>query len=222
MVWTLNVLRPASSFGVMKSLMIVALCLAGVVTTAVGQSGNLVANAAWQEMQDRTRRQQAEIEDLKALVNSMSENLTVLRKRIVEQNEAMQKIVEAQKLALGDFVSKDELSGVTLSVKEAEKNREADKKLFIKKFEELRRLILSTPTKSTPARSTPPAPNQRGVEHKVESGETLSAIMDAYNAELKRRGSKARITVDSLKKANPGLKPDRIFVGQKIFIPVAD
>ncbi len=56
----------------------------------------------------------------------------------------------------------------------------------------------------------PPAPQpkpQTGYEHKVESGQTLSAIAQAYG-----------VSVQKIKDAN-GLKNDVIRVGQTLFIP---
>jgi N-acetylmuramoyl-L-alanine amidase len=49
--------------------------------------------------------------------------------------------------------------------------------------------------------------SQSGYEHKVQSGQTLSAIAQAYG-----------VSVEKIKKAN-GLKNDVIRVGQTLFIP---
>lgn len=212
----------------MKWFWILALSFACTGGTAAAQTGNLLADAARQELEDRIRRQQAELEDLKALVSSLSESLGTLNKQVVAQNEAMKKFADAYKIALVDYARKDDLSGITRSVKEVESNREADKQLFLKKFDELRKLILDNPpkviqvTKGGGGASPRPREEPRGVEHKVAPGETASAIVEAYNSELKRRGSKARVTFDLLKQANPGLDLDRIYVGQKIFIPIVD
>lgn len=211
----------------MKILCLFAL---GAVVTAfpvAGQSSKLLADAARQELEDKVRRQQAEIEDLKLLVNSLAENLKTLNQQVVDQNRAMTKFAEAYKISLEDYARKDDLGGIARSVKEVESNREADKKLFLNKFDELRKLILDNPTKVIQVNtgggsSSRPREEPRGVEHQVAPGETASAIVEAYNAELKKRGSKARVTFDLLKQANPGLNLDRIYVGQKLFIPIVD
>jgi LysM repeat protein len=212
----------------MKWFWIMALGLVCSADVSRAQTGNLLADAARQELEDRIRRQQAELEDLKAVVNSLSESLGTLNKQVVAQNEAMKKFADAYKIALVDYARKEDLTGVTRGVKEVESNREADKQLFLKKFEELRKLILDNPpkviqvTKGGGTASSMPREEARGVEHTVAPGETASAIVEAYNSELKRRGSKARVTFDLLKQANPGLNLDRIYVGQKIFIPIVD
>jgi LysM repeat protein len=47
----------------------------------------------------------------------------------------------------------------------------------------------------------------------VKEGDTLSAIVEAY------RKAGYKITVDDVLKANRGLKPTSLRVGQKIIIP---
>ena len=61
--------------------------------------------------------------------------------------------------------------------------------------------------------STGSAQGITGHEHVVQAGETLSSIVHAYAA----RG--VSVTLDDVLKANPGLRPERLRVGQKIFIP---
>lgn len=212
----------------MKWFSIIAVCIATCSLPARAQSDRLLADAARQELEDRIRRQQAEIEDLKALVNSLSQSITTLNQQVVDQNKAMQKFNDAFRSSALDFVKKEDLGTITRSLKEVEDNREADKRLFLKKFDELREFIKSNPTKVIEVNrgggstAAPPREAPRGVEHTVAPGETASAIVEAYNAELKKRGSKARVTFDVLKQANPGLNLDRIYVGQKLFIPILD
>lgn len=54
----------------------------------------------------------------------------------------------------------------------------------------------------------PPVPCPGGFFHTVQAGETLFSIAVRYNT-----------TVDALLRANPGIDPDRLFVGQRICIP---
>jgi LysM repeat protein len=73
-----------------------------------------------------------------------------------------------------------------------------------------------------PETPTPPPPKpDKGVEHVVKSGEFLGAIITAYNDELKKLGKKT-VTQKQILAANPGLNPNNVRVGQKIFIPVLD
>jgi LysM repeat protein len=47
----------------------------------------------------------------------------------------------------------------------------------------------------------------------VQSGDTLDAIVQAY------KEKNIKVTVAQILAANPGLKADKLRVGQKIFIP---
>ena len=53
----------------------------------------------------------------------------------------------------------------------------------------------------------------RGLEHTVQTGETLSQIVNSY------RQKGVEVTVDEVLKANPGLNPAALKVGQRIYIP---
>ena len=75
-------------------------------------------------------------------------------------------------------------------------------------------------------RKAPPSPltikpikPQKGFDHTVQSGETISAIISAYNTQLKNEGTGKRITLNSVLKANPQLNPRSIQIGQNLFIP---
>ena len=67
--------------------------------------------------------------------------------------------------------------------------------------------LLATQQKTAAAATRAEAASQSGYEHKVQSGQTLSAIAQAYG-----------VSVEKIKKAN-GLKDDVIRVGQTLFIP---
>ncbi len=70
------------------------------------------------------------------------------------------------------------------------------------------------PPPPTPAPATsapPPAPVGPHYEYVVESGQTLSLIAKGFDT-----------TVPKILAANPGLKPNRLRVGQKLIIPAED
>ena len=62
---------------------------------------------------------------------------------------------------------------------------------------------------------TKPTQDETGFWYKVEQGDTVSAIIQAC------REKNIRVTKDQILKANPTLKPERMIVGTKIWIPVA-
>ena len=47
----------------------------------------------------------------------------------------------------------------------------------------------------------------------IKPGDTLDAIVQAY------KEKNIKVTVAQILKANPGLKPERLLIGQKIYIP---
>jgi phage tail protein X len=55
--------------------------------------------------------------------------------------------------------------------------------------------------------------SDRGFEYVIKSGDTLDAIVQAY------REKNVKVSVSQILNANPGLKAERLRVGQKIFIP---
>jgi len=89
-----------------------------------------------------------------------------------------------------------------------ERQAETDKQQMISRLTaELERLLgqMKTPA---PAPDAPSGRTQYGIEHTVRPGETLSTIAAAYGVSVKKL-----IGVNKLK------NPDRVSIGQKIFIP---
>lgn len=87
-----------------------------------------------------------------------------------------------------------------------EQKSEADKKEMVARLSgELDKLMKQA---STPAPRAPAAPSSRGIEHTVQPGETLYIISKAYGV-----SSKTIIDLNNIQ------DPDRLSVGQKLFIP---
>jgi len=215
-----------------RFLFLVFLIAATAAPVAAQQSSSsLLSAAARQEMEEKIRRLQAEVEDMKALNNSLNESLNTLTRQVKAQNDAMKKFADAYKIALSDYARKDDIEAVAKSAREIERNRKADQAQVVKKFQELRKLILDNPPKVIHVPASPRKENMgrpsrsdepKGVEHVVGKGQTLTAIIAAFNDELKRNGRKARVSLSQVKAANPGVNIDRLIVGQKIFIPIID
>ncbi len=122
----------------------------------------------------------------------------------------------------GDFVTREQLNQLVETVREVDRKREADQRMILKEIENLGRSVtasLQAPSqrRTEPERSTGPAYDEVA-EHTVEQGQTLSAIVAAYNAEYKKRGK--RTSLKLVQDANPNIKPESIQVGQKVNIPL--
>jgi LysM repeat protein len=121
-----------------------------------------------------------------------------------------------------DTANADDLKKLADQVQEIDKKRQADRELILKEIEKLGKV--GGPTsgrKSTPIVTTNAATGgsgaggkESGYEHKVAAGDTLLSIAKAY-----RDQQGIKVTSDQILKANPGLDPKNLKVGQKIFIP---
>jgi LysM repeat protein len=162
-------------------------------------------------------------------LNSLSAQIDVLKEAKELQNkriEALEKQVGDLQSQLskpsGDYASTDDLKKVADAIKEVDKKRQADSENVADKLETLRKALIGggisggrrgsvTPPAETP--KTTFDPNAPHMEHKVEPGETLSAIVAAY------RNKCVKITLSQVLAANPGLKPENLKSGQTIIIP---
>ena len=124
----------------------------------------------------------------------------------------------------GSGVSADDLQKLANQVQEIDKKRQEDRELILKEIAKLGKAggtpVSSPVHKSPPTLSTPPAEPgltgtgpQKGYEYKVAEHDTLSIIAKAY------RDQGIKVTAEQILKANPGLNPNSLKVGQKIFIP---
>jgi len=151
---------------------------------------------------------------------------------------------EPPRIDTSKFVTREELNRLVKAVEEIDRKREADKKLILDEFEELKKdlkKLLSAPASAPPSaaakkpKNTPPADKpadkasdktpdaaagsaQEGVWHVIEEANTLTAIVAAYNKEFKTKGKKTSIKL--IEEANPGLKATSLKLGQKVFIPL--
>jgi nucleoid-associated protein YgaU len=144
-----------------------------------------------------------------------------------------------------NYATQEQITKLADQIREVEKNRSADKQQILDAFEKLKALppqvVVPPPsgssrskpvdtgsrpqadkptTKEPPAteKPAPVAPELPGefYEHTLAEGETLSAVIDAYN---KEHGLKVRLA--QVLKANPSIKdPKKLRQGQKLRIPV--
>ena len=111
-------------------------------------------------------------------------------------------------------LTRDDLEGLAKSIREVDRKRVQDKDLILKEMKALLR------SGSSGGRTTKTSPNsKKSFEHTVQKDETISAIIAAYNADLKSQGAKKRITLKSVLDANPKLNPRTMRIGQTLFIP---
>ena len=156
------------------------------------------------------RRIQSQLEDLLAAHNALKKEMGQLRS---ELRRVRAKSAERDPNA----VTREDLESLAKSIREVDRKRVGDKELILR---EIRSLINKAPAVGN--KPKPPkvsAKPEKNFQHKVVSGETISSIVIAYNADLKKRGYKKMITKKSVLNANPGLDPKNIPVGRILIIP---
>jgi hypothetical protein len=187
-----------------------------------------------------TRAQDAEKQDDIKRLNTDVESLIAANARLQKELSALtstvQGVREESAAAAGKNNVQDELRRLAEKIQEVDRKREADKQLILDKLAEFGRLLSAAPsgrsprpsiasreTNSSPgvesARPDKPPVSDKGYEHVVEKGEFLSTIVHAYNEKFKEKGMKT-LSIQQVVDANPNLKPERMRVGQKIFIPM--
>lgn len=158
-------------------------------------------------------------------LNSLVEDLiaanAALQKRISELESEIGLLHERQQRAKNEsarYASNEDIDKLAKAIKDLERSREADRKLILDELDRLQKLpkVAAAP-KEPPKSSASSVPakekEMKGYEYVVQRGDSLSIIISEFN----KQGVK--VTLDQVLKANPKLKPDRIPVGKKIFIP---
>jgi chromosome segregation ATPase len=189
----------------MKRLLFHSLLFTAIYAT---NSASLFAQGATLEaraLRENNQRLQSQLNDLLEAFNALKTELS-----------KVQSDVRQLRAKLGarnpNVVTRSDLEELANSVREIDRKRVQDKDLILK---EMKGLLRSKPTLPKPKATD----SQKGFDHTVQSGETISAIISAYNAELKRQGATKRITLKSVLTANPNLNPRTMRIGQSLFIP---
>lgn len=165
-------------------------------------------------VEERLNRMSGHVEDLLAAQKIQQERMAELGKEVSSLRE------QAAKNS-GNFATQEELRKLAEKVQEIDQKRVSDNERIIKELEKLTRSgaggrpdrHTTKGTKEATEKTASGGGNEKGFEYEIQSGDTLSTIALAY------REKGVKITTDQIVKANPGLKPDRLKVGQKIFIP---
>ena len=211
------------------------LFLSGLLALAPLQAAE-IDSEDFAHLKARVNAQDESIESFRTTLQTLREELARLR----SENDSLRTQFQNAKT----YATQEQLTGLGNQVREVEKNRVKDKEQILEAIEKLKTLppvVVPDPPKHTPRDKPPrdpgvkpptgdsakPNPTDKSTnavpdlpseyfEHKVAEGESLSAIIEAYN---KQHGLKVRVA--DVLRANPKtLKdPKRIRVGQTIRIP---
>jgi phage tail protein X len=122
--------------------------------------------------------------------------------------------------AVNNSASADDLKKLAEQVQEIDKKRQDDNDLILKQIASLGKISggsgsshHSSPNVSTNTSDQTATGPQKGYDYTIAPGDMVSTIAKAY------RDKGVKVTTDQILKANPGLNPNSLIVGKKIFIP---
>jgi LysM repeat protein len=169
---------------------------------------------------------QERLDKLTGQIENLTEAQAALRKQISELSRELESVREQSSKPNATYVRQEDLNRdlnrLSEEIKAVDRKRMDDAEKVRTELLKLRDLLKAplappkrsalTSPKETSAGTSSTTP-QKGFEYVIQSGDTLDAIAQAY------REKNIKVTVAQILKANPGLKPERLKVGQKIFIP---
>jgi LysM repeat protein len=186
----------------------------------------LVFTASLVRAQDTATQQQldklsGQIQDLLEAQAQQGKRIDALVKEIGELRDKVNTPV------VSDSASRDDLKQLAQKVQEIDQKRQDDRALILKEIEKLGKaaaLAPVTPThkpKAAPETTatggdnsaTPPSGPENGHYYTIKAGDRFPDIVKAYQAEG------VKVTAKQIRQANPGLDPNKLYVGKKIFIP---
>ena len=188
---------------------------AGAATNAASKAA---AVAEQQGVEERFKQLAADIVALRDSNQLLLDKLSALK-------EDVQQIRTEQARLAASAIGRDDLKPLAQRIEEVDKKRVEDKETIseeIKKFAAHLEMLVTNAAESAsrpPARpGVAPAADTNNFTHTVLAGETLDAIVNAYNAEFKKKGMKT-ITRQQAMDANPGVDWKHLKIRQVINIP---
>ncbi|HEX5220481.1 MAG TPA: LysM peptidoglycan-binding domain-containing protein [Verrucomicrobiae bacterium] len=162
------------------------------------------------------------IKQLNGYVQDLLEDKANQKKQIDALAREVQSLRDQlQNQPKGNYASLEDLRALAKQVQDIEDKRKNDREVIIREIENLGKAAARAPRndRSTPPRGSSSSSDlpDKAIEHVIASGDTLSTIAAAYN---KEKGLK--LTTALIMKANPGLDPNKLKVGQKIMIPLVE
>ncbi|MDD5139663.1 MAG: LysM peptidoglycan-binding domain-containing protein [Verrucomicrobiales bacterium] len=163
--------------------------------------------------QEQIGKLSGQIQDMLEAQAAQAKRMAALEKEISDLRDKL------NQPAVNDSASADDLKKLAAQVQEIDKKRQADNEQILKAIEKLAKAGGGSTRKppvvsnDTPAPAQSPGGKQKGYDYEIHPGDTLSAIAKAYHDQG------VKVTTAQIIAANPGLNPNALIVGKKIFIP---
>jgi LysM repeat protein len=189
----------------------------------------LICTASLAPAQDAATQQQldklsGQIQDLLDGQAQQGKRLDLLEKEIGDLRD------KANTPVVNDSASRADLKKLAGDVQEIDQKRQEDRELILKELEKLSKAAALPPSvtplpprksKTSSETSAGGGDNsttqsnvpENGHYYTIKEGDRLSDIVKAYRAQG------VKVTTAQVLKANPGLDPNKIITGKKIFIP---
>jgi len=210
----------------------------GTITFAQDPAARAAAIAAQQEAAERDRLINSAIQDLQRTISNQQSDINRLKTRNEELSREIRDVNVKFREAIGEAATQKQLQALVDSITKVDKNRLSDRDLFLEQLKEIKKIAAEKPAPviiTNPAPVVEPRPqrtpdreeevepirdNPDGYhQYTIKPGDSLIAILSAYNTVYKEEGRKT-ITLNDLKKANPKVNPNNIPVGKVIQIPI--
>ncbi|MDB6038432.1 MAG: Peptidoglycan-binding LysM [Verrucomicrobiales bacterium] len=208
----------ATIFDFMKSVFAICLTAASLVSLPLAHGDDLERK----ENDERFNRLSGRLDDLEDAYKAQNKRMGTMAEDV---NTVLRAMREEQNKMSTTFVTHEELKKLYEKLQEIDQKREADKKLILEEIKEIQKLIAKAPVPPPTVIRDAPEPKETKNDgpaeyfpYTVQENDNLTAIIAAYNKRFKEDGKKT-ITFDQVKKANPGMNPNRLLVGHEIKIP---
>ena len=195
-----------------------AFCLPTILLAAFAFAAPPASTAQASYELEELRRLAGQLEDLRSAYEAQQRKISSLQNQVDTLRNALRQANDSTSTKLSEFVTRDDLKKLGNAIEEVDKNRISDRNLILEEFKKEITKLGSTARPAAVKQNTEETLQGTFYEHTVKSGEYLSAILDAYNAAFKEKG-KGQISMEDIRKANPKVNINRIYVGQKILIP---
>ena len=171
----------------------------------------MVAAARGQDAatQEQIGKVSGQVQDLLEAQAGQAKHIGALEREIGELRDKL------NQPAVNDSASAEDLRKLAAQVQEIDRKRQADNERILKAIEKIGKAGSSAAHKPPAVSSEPLAPGtkQKGYDYEIHSGDTLSSIAKAY------RDQGVKVTTAQILAANPGLNPNALIAGKKVFIP---
>ena len=168
---------------------------------------------------------------LNGAIADLRESQDVVKKQIERLAKESESLREQSAKPTGNYASVEDLKSLAKSVEEVDRKRIKDFEKVDTALQKITKMLekpASAPKKglttsksdsgadkttADKASDDKPAADDKGYPYVIKKGDTLDAIVLAY------KEKNIKVTVDQILKANPGLVPEKMKTGQKIWIP---